>query len=380
MDLAITRSWVRTAFTQLSTAIRPNATNPQASAIIFRSLRRSVQINITVIKAIIDLIFNPKLPEISSPVTVPSSASTDTLRAPPTSTTRSPCPAIEIPETFFLDVARLGIYTTDAVDLTAIYMFLLLYRQLVFSETSRSGWDGKGKVGRRITEAELMKLKSEIWAVAPPRLGACFIPEARRLDNLGSSSRHDRTRSSKTEHERWHKGIRDVALHIVARSNDVEWRAGASSTQSLSLATPELIRPVIPPNTGMLGLVERWCDSNLKFGSPLSTLLRKKLAEVMLQMVMACYHNVNNLPQPSRFTPLGVSASRNSQGSPRVQNQGGFLQYLPSDAAVGDSLGMETLNVEMKGIAERIAKLAKIHVDVYGVMYESEDGFLVVDV
>ena len=313
---------------------------------------------------------------------------------------RSPCLAIEIPETLYLDVARLGIYTTDAVDLTAIYMLLLLYRQLVFSETSRAGWNGKGKASRKIVEAELVKLKSEIWSVAPPRLGSCFIPEARKLDCLGSSSRHDRdrsedggerrdkkersrTRTSRSELERWRKGIRDVALHVAARSKDVEWRAEAASTQTCSiprLTVPESMRPTSPPDTAMLGLVERWCESNLKFGSPLSVLLREKLADATLHMVMASYHNVNNLPPPSRPIPMSVSVSRDSHGAPRMVTQAGLLQYLPPDTVVGGSLGMETLSVEMRGIAERIAKLAKIHVDVYGVMYESEDGFLVVDV
>jgi len=396
MDLAITKSWIRKAFTQLSTTTRPNTINPQASASIFRSLRRSVQINITVIKAIINLIFNPKLP---SPPGFPSSefASSNTGTGT-TSHTRSSCLAIEIPETLFLDVARLGIYTTDAVDLTAIYMLLLLYRQLVFSETSRAGWDGRGKASRKIVEAELVKLKSEIWAVAPPRLGSCFIPEARRLDCLGAKHDRDRSedggerrdkkersrmRSSRSELERWRKGIRDVALHVAARSKDVEWRAEAANIQTSSvprLAPSESIRPTPPPDTAMLGLVERWCENNLKFGSPLSVLLREKLADAMLHMVMACYHNINNLPLPSRPTPMNVSVSRDSQGVPRVVNRAGPLQYLPQDTVVGGSLGMETLNVEMKGIAERIAKLAKIHVDVYGVTYESEDGFLVVDV
>jgi hypothetical protein len=130
----------------------------------------------------------------------------------------------------------------------------------------------------------------------------------------------------------------------------------------------------------MLGLVERWCDSNLKFGSPLSVLLRDKLADAMLHMVMACYHNSNNLPSSSLPTPINVPVSQNSHGALQVLNRVGLLQYIPSGTVIGGSLGMETLDVEMRGIAERIAKLAKIHVDVYGVMYESEDGFLVVDV
>lgn len=387
MDLAITRSWVRRAFTQLSTATRPNTANPKASASIFRSLRRSVQINITVIKAIIDLVFNPRLPEIPSDTPLVSSA--------PHS--RSPCLAVEIPETLFLDVARLRIYTTDAVDLTAIYMLLLLYRQLVFSETSRSEWRDRGKAGRRIVEAELTRLKSEIWAIAPPRLGWCFIPEARKLDSLDIDSRNDsrrsgeyvgrrdgvrsRARSSKSEQERWRKGVRDVALHIASRSKDVQWRAEAGSTQTSSisrLAALESMRPPPPPNMAMVGLVERWCESNLKHGSRLSVFLKEKLADVMLQMVMACYHNVNNLPPPSRSTLTHLPISR--QGAPGVPDQAGLIQYLPSDVVVGDNLGMGTLNVEMQGIAERIAKLAKIHVDVYGTMYGSEEGFLVVDV
>ena len=386
MDLAITRSWIRRAFTQLSTATRPDTVNPKASASIFRSLRRSVQINITVIKAIIDLVFNPRLPEIPSDILVS-----------PTPHLRSPSLAVEIPETLSLDVARLRIYTTDAVDLTAIYMLLLLYRQLVFSETSRSEWRDRGKAGRKIVEAELTRLKSEIWAIAPPRLGWCFIPEARKLDSLGADSRYDnrrsgecvgrrdrvrsRARSSRSEQERWRTGVRDVALHVASRSKDVKWRAEAANTQTSSiphLTALESIRPPPPPNTAMAALVERWCESNLKLGSRLSVFLKEKLADVMLQMVMACYHNANNLPPPSRSTLMPPPLSR--QGAPGVLEQAGLIQYLPSDVVVGGNLGMGTLNVEMRGIAERIAKLAKIHVDVYGIMYGSEEGFLVVDV
>ena len=385
MDLSITRSWIRKAFTQLSTATRANAINSRSPANTFRSLRRSIQINITVIKAVIDLVFNPKFPDKSPPPLTSSIPGTNT---PPTSTTRSPCLAIEVPETLFLDVARLGICTTDAVDLTAIYMLLLLYRQLVFSEVSLSARDSKGSASRRVAEAELITLKSEIWAIAPPRLGSCFIPEARKLDNLSASSseRRDkerpRIRSSKSERERWRKGVRDVALHILARSKDVEWRAEAASAQTASiprLAAPGSVRPTRAPNTAMLRLVERWCESNLQFGSPLSILLREKLADEMLHMVMACYHNANYLPPLSNPTAMGGSVSRDSQVASRALNKVGLLQYLPSDTMVGWGLGMQTLDVEMKGIAERIAKLVRIHVDVYGVMYESESGLLIIE-
>lgn len=73
----------------------------------------------------------------------------------------------------------------------------------------------------------------------------------------------------------------------------------------------------------------------------------------MLQMVVGCYHTVNNLPPLSKETAAAI--------------------VLPGSAS--ESLGMESLMPEMKQIAERIAKLAKIHADVYAAVYEQE-GFL----
>jgi len=82
----------------------------------------------------------------------------------------------------------------------------------------------------------------------------------------------------------------------------------------------------------------------------------------MLQMVMGCYHNVNSLPSPPRLSPAAIALPAGTS--------------TPTGGAViGGSLGMESLMVEMKQIAERVAKLARIHVDVYGAVYEQE-GFL----
>ena len=140
-----------------------------------------------------------------------------------------------------------------------------------------------------------------------------------------------RTKSSRSELERWPKGMRDVALHVAARSKDVKWRADAAKAQTCSvpcLAPLESIQPTTPPDTVMFNLVERWCESNLRFASLLSVVLREKLADAMLHMVMACYHNINNLPPPSRPTPMSTSVSQDSQGAPQVVNQAGLLQYL----------------------------------------------------
>jgi hypothetical protein len=187
----------------------------------------------------------------------------------------------------------LGIYATDA-DLAAIYILLLLYCQLVFSETSRARWDRKGKANRQIGEAELAKLKPEIWVITPPRLGSCFIAKSRRLDRLGASSRHDgygskgrgerrgegrpRTRSGKSELERWcerwRKGIKDVAWHIAARSKGVEWWVEAASAQALNplqhqhLGSPRPSRCSTHPQIS-------YGEGNLKLGSPFPALSKE---------------------------------------------------------------------------------------------------------
>jgi hypothetical protein len=48
---------------------------------------------------------------------------------------------------------------------------------------------------------------------------------------------------------------------------------------------------------------------------------------------------------------------------------------------VGSGFGIETLDVEVEGITEQTAELAKIiHVGIYRAMYESWGAFLVVEV
>jgi T-complex protein 11 len=408
LDLAVTQKWLQTAHIQLCAE---NTPVPQTSSTILQGLRRSMQINIIVIKALIDLIFVPSAPvsfsPSSTPMIVPTATSTS-APPPPTPITAAssrnrnrltPYNTVVhsmpgYPETLHLDHARMAIYTTDALDLTAIYMLMLLYRQLVFTETSHDGLFDKGRGGRKIVEAELMRLKAEIWAIAPPRLGYCFSPNwkkdgatAGEASSSGDGPNPPRTtnivNTGEKELGRWYKGVKDVALHVVARAKDAEWRTAAASSSlsstnaraptvpvspdssSLSTCVPIAgsrteIKPALAPDSQMLQLVESWCDTNLRCGSHLSILLRGRLRETMLHMVLGCYHNVNNMP-PLRSGLSSTSLPASSS--------------TPADLLVRGGLGMEPLTAELKQMAERIAKLAKIHIDVYGAVYEQE-GFL----
>ncbi|KAI5988587.1 hypothetical protein EDD15DRAFT_2371295 [Pisolithus albus] len=78
---------------------------------------------ISVLKGLMDLVFNPP------PNPTPQFSSTSANATAPSAM----CPLPLYPETTYLDSARLLVLAADAADTAAMYMFLLLYRQLIFS-------------------------------------------------------------------------------------------------------------------------------------------------------------------------------------------------------------------------------------------------------
>ncbi|KAI5996956.1 hypothetical protein EDD15DRAFT_2412543 [Pisolithus albus] len=72
----------------------------------------------------LDLVFGPP------PNPTPQFSSASANAAAPSAM----CPLPLYPETTYLDSARLLVLAADAADTAAMYMFLLLYRQLVFSD------------------------------------------------------------------------------------------------------------------------------------------------------------------------------------------------------------------------------------------------------
>ena len=120
------------------------------------------RVYLTLIDAITGLVFNP----LSSP------------RLPGSFT-----PAFGYPETLYLDTARVTLLAADAADLTALYMLLMLWRQLVFwtpatGEIASQNTDVFPPYGRdtpRLEDWEVDRVKREIWEVGPRRIGSCFL-------------------------------------------------------------------------------------------------------------------------------------------------------------------------------------------------------------
>jgi hypothetical protein len=306
----------------------------------FAASAPSVQLRLIALRAIADLIFVP-----------PASAPLAPLPPPTTTPTHRSPPAIAslpgYPETLYLDHSRMILLSADAADLTAQYMLLMLYRQLVFSSSPKDGVAPRAAV----TDAELQRVRKEIWEIGPSRLGYCF------SQGRGKRSKeHGREREEKTEEEKerdrlkheekekkewkkWHTSMRDVMLQIAMRATTGRTVAGSSaSTPVTSAAAPV-------PDEATVKLVERWADTNLRHGSQLSTLLRDKLRNAVLDVVIE-----NVLKLPPKKSPHPDAAA-------------------PAPAATMS--GLEPLAAEIKQLGERVAKLATIHLNVYGPLYES---------
>lgn len=130
---------------------------------ILLSLRKKVYLSL--IEGVTSLVFNPILP------------------------VHFTCTTAEFgfPETLDLDVSRVMVLSADAADLTALYMLLMLWRQLVFwkpgseNENNQNGNVNDADVFPpytrdipRLEDWEVDRMKREIWEVGPRRIGSCF--------------------------------------------------------------------------------------------------------------------------------------------------------------------------------------------------------------
>ncbi|KAF8606939.1 Tcp11-domain-containing protein [Ceratobasidium sp. AG-I] len=306
LTLTTTQEWLRKA------AVAYTAANPSTSSTPPPTLPLLAH-------ALTSLIFSP-----------PTTVSTP---PPPTTTPLSQrlphiAPPPGYPETLYLDHARLAGLTADAADLSVLYMLLMLFRQLVFSNSGSSA-SGAGRRKPVVLEDSVVdRVKREIWEVGPARLGLCFsLPAGKGKESA--------------EWEKWRAGMRDVVLQVAVRAEEV--RRGVSLSEE-----PEEGEKRVPtlPDAQTLALLESWMETNLKTGAPLERLLKARLERAVGDVVGRCVRR----PASAQEEDVGAGA--------------------PAVAA-----GLEPLMPEIRHLGERIAKLVSFHGRVYRGLYEAE-GFL----
>ncbi|KAG0704217.1 hypothetical protein DFH29DRAFT_384703 [Suillus ampliporus] len=196
-----------------------------------------------------------------------------------------------------------------------MYMFLLLFRQLVFSDPTDPT--------HKVSEPQLALLKKEIRDISSSHLGHCF--------NQGSDN----------DNEKWAKIRQDIILQIAMRAKET----------SQSQLDPQLASLTFAPDERILKLAERWSDSNMRPNSPLSIMLRNRIRDVVFNQVVA-------LTFPSRDSVMSLGKPLDSASA------------APPSALAS---GMEPLADEIRLLSERLSRLAHIHLGVYLPLYEQED-------
>lgn len=313
----------------------------------YRALHRNQQGYLSALKAMTDLVFCPPSPVPLVPLPVPTT--------PPS---HSPLPAISplpgYPETSYLDSARLLLLSTDAADATALYMYLLLYRQLVCSESSAQHTTPQEAL--KVDESDLLNLKKEIRDIGSSHLGYCFTGGDSKMGKGIEGVEILEEPQERKEWEKWHNIKRDIVLQIAMRANDLRRR---KHPQSVSLSSPHQ-PPLAQPDEQMLRLAERWSDSNMQPGSPLSVMLRDRLRDAVFKGVVAIAYPARDM-MTGRLSAIDLGSSG--------------LSGSAFEPALGTATGMEPLVQEIRSLAERLSRLALIHLNAYLPLYEQE-GFL----
>ncbi|KAI0086511.1 T-complex protein 11-domain-containing protein [Irpex rosettiformis] len=323
-----TRQWLQAAWDELAT--QPMRLPKSVTDTFFRA-PRTQQIQMAATRAIVNLVFDPPAHLTSA------SASSSTASSPANSPPSSPRPLPSTspsassststsnskgyPETLYLDHLRLTTLRNDAADFTALYMLLMLYRQLVHSGSSTKA----GKAPAVSTE-DLLALKKEVWEIGPARLGWCF------------------AKSSSNTEQQWRDGINDVVLQLVMRAS-----SSSASSQLQDKTRSHPLPTAQDMDAKMLKIATSWTESHLRSDSPLSGLMKKRIKRVVEEMVLA---------------KVFSSSPSSGLSSPLLRKS---LVNPPVDVAAG--LGLDPLLPEIRHLADRLGKLVSIHMNVYGALY-----------
>lgn len=331
-SIRVTQEWLHAAHTAMVTRDQPISHPLYPPGYLKPSaLSGNQQLYLATLKGIVDLVFDSPLSNSTSatPTNTP-------LCSPITAPT--PPQLTSFPETLYLDASRIQLLSSDAIDATALYMFLLLYRQLIFSESTDSAASDPPKVN----DSDIARLKREIRDIGTTRLGCCFTRQA--LDPL-------ETKVGNKEAERWRIVKQDIVLQVAKRANDARNRTALSTSAPSS--------PIgDAPDERVLNVAQCWAESNMQEGSSLSTMLHNRLRDVVFTAVVA-------LAYPCRNSATGKTILTAD-----------FLSSLSPKSAEGASAGMvsgmEPLADEIRLLSEKISRLALIHLNAYLPLYEKK--------
>lgn len=225
------------------------------------------------------------------------------------------------------------------MDLLALYMLMLLFRQAVYTLSSSSS---SSSSPCSIHAWELDRVKKEIWELCPERPGWRFFKG-------GIGVVH---KAGEENEEKWKECMRRVTLQIGRRASEVVSRSNRNQQKGEEDGCAMMS---VPQSPGILSVLEGWVDKNFCEDSELRGLMHKRLREVMLQFVRASAAVACN-PNRTCFPSTSLGGMESS-----------------SVINVPPGLGLEALIPEIQHLGERISNLAVFHTRVFGEIYEDSE-------
>jgi hypothetical protein len=312
-----------------------------------------------------------------------------------------------------------------------MYMFMLLFRQLVFVNLG----EGSSTKPVRTVDAETMvQLRQELLDIGPARMAACFLPEK---VNEGLTDKQKRDLEQR-------RIIRsNMALQVAKKAFELRKASSLPRGERSKESDPTCSSAVNGelPDQRLVNIAIQWVETNMQLGSTLSTLLHNRVREVLFDLVVS-------LAYPAKDVSLAAAAngrrrtptSRDSTTPPTSPTATDSISSTPSSTTVPPSPknpfpllpktlikdapldfrppnrllspcasnspistlprlridlltttrqlataeavtenhqpGMEAILEDARELAEKLARLALIHLNTFLGMYES-DGFFV---
>ena len=433
-SLHATRQWLYSTHNSLMQRTRAISHPAYPEDIAYKSMTRNQQVYVAVLRGMVDLVVDSCVS--STPNSTPPATPVDLFPVTPA----TPVPPIfppttTRPETLYLDKIRLAAFSTEAANSTVMYMFMLLFRQLAFINL---GEGASTRPVRAVDTESMMQLRQDLLDIGPARMAACFLPaevngsltekqkkdlEHRRsirsnlalqvakkafdLRKAGSAPRAERSNESSSSvvngelpdqrlvniAMRWvesnmqlgstlstllHNRIREVLFDLVVSlaypAKDVHLSGAVNGRRRALTSRDPMTPPTSPTATSSIASTP---SSTTVPPSPMNPfpLLPKTL--------------IRDVDASSDFRPLSrvLSPSSNTHTIPKspMSTLPRLRIDLPTSSrrlntaeVVMESQqpGMEAILEDARALAEKLARLALIHLNTFLGMYESDD-FLV---
>lgn len=400
----------------------------------YAALTPNQRVYLCVLRGVVDLVFDgvdilptPETPTgstLTSPITPAMPTVPSSLSLAPLSTGVTLPGSTPFPETLYLDRTRLARLGADATDARALAMFTLLFRTL----TGSGGAAGPSKLAR---DSALAQMKRELRDICPTGMGpgASFVhPEeeegtdttlaqdtALQKSALGNGAVTPSTTMALTPAERAErrKLRADLALQVARRAGELRAAPKAPTTDmdtsadSCSCSLPSCTPPAL------LAIAQKWAAAHMQPGAPLATLVHARLREAVFAEVVARVSRVFGLGaaaigngtgaqspvgsgQPARAQDLArlsaMQAGRGPVGGTPAHTHTHTHTYTHTHSSVPlfvsasvspspppsgpvlapDAPGLAGVGDEVRRLAERVARLAAVHLHTHLPMYEAE--------